>query len=60
MKIIKLLLVASLLAGFSVQAQNNLGKSDDVARIAIAPVVGSIPDMPSAAERILLNNNLKV
>ena len=55
MKIFKSILVALLFVSFSIQAQNNLGKSDDVARIAIAPVVGSIPDMPSAAERILLN-----
>ena len=55
MKIIKSLLVALLFVCFSVQAQNNLGKSDDVSRIAIAPVIGNIPDMPASAERILLN-----
>jgi len=56
MKNIKsLTLVVLLFTAFTIQAQNNLGKSDDVARIAIAPIVGNIPDMPPAAERILLN-----
>lgn len=56
MKNIKsLTLVVLLFTAFTLKAQNNLGKSDDVARIAIAPIVGNIPDMPPAAERILLN-----
>ena len=44
-----------LVFGISVYGQNNLGKTDDVSRIAIAPVIGNIPDMPASAERILLN-----
>ena len=55
MKTIKLLLITLLFIGFNSNAQNKLGKTDDVGRIAIAPVVGSIPDMPTSAERMLLN-----
>ena len=55
MKTIKLLLISLLFIGFNSNAQNKLGKTDDVGRIAIAPVVGSIPDMPTSAERMLLN-----
>jgi hypothetical protein len=55
MKFIKLLIVTLLFAGIATQGQNKLGKTDDVARIAICPVVGYIPDMPSSAKKMLLN-----
>jgi len=55
MKLIKILIVSLLFAGITTQAQNKLGKSDDVGRIAICPVVGNIPDMPASAEKMLLN-----
>jgi len=52
----KLIIITLLLIfGTNVNAQNKLGKTDDVGRIAICPVVGSIPDMPASAERMLLN-----
>ena len=50
-----LIITLLLVFGISVNGQNKLGKTDDVGRIAIAPVVGSIPDMPASAERMLLN-----
>ena len=54
MKFIKFILFSFLFVGFSSNAQNNLGKTDDSGRIAICPIVGNIPDMPNAAERTLL------
>ena len=54
-KVIKLVVVAFLLVSFTSQAQNKLGKTDDVGRIAICPLVGYIPDMPSSAKKMLLN-----
>ena len=54
MKILKFILVSFLVVCFSLNAQNKLGKADDAGRIAICPIVGSIPDMPDAAERTLL------
>ena len=55
MKTLKLILAVFLFVAVSLNAQNKLGKTDDVGRIAICPVVGSIPDMPASAERMLLN-----
>ncbi len=50
-----IVIVVLLIFGVNVDAQNKLGKTDDVGRIAICPVVGAIPDMPASAERMLLN-----
>jgi len=50
-----IVIITLLILGVSVNAQNKLGKIDDAGRIAIAPIVGSIPDMPASAERMLLN-----
>ena len=55
MKFIKILIVVLLFAGITTQGQNKLGKTDDVGRIAICPIVGYIPDMPSSAKKMLLN-----
>jgi len=55
MKTLKLILAVFLFVGLNLNAQNKLGKKDDVGRIAICPVVGNIPDMPASAERMLLN-----
>lgn len=41
-------------------AQNDQGKADDAGRIAICPVVGNIPDMPPAAEKILLTKMAQI
>ena len=38
-----------------VKSQNNIGKTDDIGRIAIAPIIGNIEDMPKASEKMLLN-----
>jgi hypothetical protein len=51
----KLIIIAFLAFGVNLNAQNKLEKTDDVGRIAICPVVGRIPDMPIAAEKMLLN-----
>ena len=45
---------------FNITAQNNQGKADDAGRIAICPVVGNIPDMPAAAEKILLTKMAQI
>jgi len=55
MKKIQLLISTIICINLGVSAQNNLGKTDDVGRISICPVVGYIPDMPASAERTLLN-----
>jgi hypothetical protein len=49
-----LIITLLLVSGISVNCQNKLGKADDMGRIAICPVVGSIPDMPASAEKMLL------
>ena len=55
MKILKLTLVILLFSALNLEAQNKLGKNNDVGRIAICPVVGNIPDMPVSAEKMLVN-----
>ena len=45
---------------FNISAQNSQGKADDAGRIAICPVVGNIPDMPAAAEKILLTKMAQI
>ena len=53
-KVIKLVVVTFLLVSFTSRVgQNKLGKTDDVGRIAICPLVGYIPDMPSSAKNAL-------
>ncbi len=52
---IRYILSITIFISSSISAQNNLGEIDDIGRIAICPVVGLIPDMPTSAERILLN-----
>lgn len=54
MKQIKYLLTL-LIITTCLYSQNNRGKTDDVGRIAIAPIVGEIEDMPASAEKMLLN-----
>ncbi|MEE2954381.1 MAG: hypothetical protein VX347_04325 [Bacteroidota bacterium] len=54
-----------ILSGFlflfgDVNAQNDLGKTDDVGRVAICPVVGDIPDMPRTAEKLLLTKMAQI
>tara|TARA_B100000767_G_scaffold255737_1_gene262176 strand:- start:1180 stop:2271 length:1092 start_codon:yes stop_codon:yes gene_type:complete len=55
MKILKLTLVMLLFSALNLEAQNKLGKNNDVGRIAIYPVIGNIPDMPVSAEKMLVN-----
>ena len=45
--------------GYS-NAQNNLGSTDDIGRIAICPVIGNIPDMPRSAEKLLLTRMAQI
>ena len=54
------LIVICLLLMSSVYTQNKVVKADDFGRIAIAPVVGDIPDMPSSAEKMLLNKMTQI
>lgn len=59
MKKLILAVVLALSTIVSLQAQNNLGKSDDVARISLTPVVPEQPDgMPQIAAEAL-NNKLQ-
>tara|TARA_B100001758_G_scaffold217676_1_gene204637 strand:- start:8442 stop:9539 length:1098 start_codon:yes stop_codon:yes gene_type:complete len=62
MKNILLTLITFIFIGVNsdLQAQNNLGKTDDVGRIAIKTIMPNIPDMPSGAERILLTRMTQI
>lgn len=59
-KIIVLILVSIMFFHLDVNAQNNVGKTDDAGRIAICPVVGNIPDMPMPAEKLLLTKMAQI
>jgi len=48
-------IILCLLLMSCLYSQNKGVKADDFGRIAIAPVVGEIPDMPASAEKMLLN-----
>ena len=62
MRNILLTLIAFIFIGVNsdLEAQNNLGKTDDVGRIAIKTIMPNIPDMPSGAERILLTRMTQI
>ena len=53
MKKIKYILIL-LFVSFA-QSQDNMDRLDDIGRMAIAPIVGDIADMPNSAEKMLLN-----
>jgi hypothetical protein len=55
-----LILSTLILMSLSVGAQNNLGKTDDVGRIAIKTIMPDIPDISAAGERILLTRMTQI
>ena len=62
MRNILLTLITFIFIGVNLdlEAQNNVGKTDDVGRIAIKTIMPNIPDMPSGAERILLTRMTQI
>ena len=60
MRNITLTLIILIFVGVNLQAQNSLGKTDDVGRIAIKTIMPNIPDMPSGGERILLTRMAQI
>jgi len=57
-KIVILCLI--ILNSLSAKSQNDLGKTDDLGRIAIKTIVPNIPNMPSGAERMLLTRMTQI
>tara|TARA_Y100000589_G_C27197483_1_gene647616 strand:- start:7182 stop:8264 length:1083 start_codon:yes stop_codon:yes gene_type:complete len=55
-----LFLIFTALLSLNLSAQNSQGEADDAGRIAICPVIGNIPDMPEAAEKILLTKMAQI
>ena len=55
-----LFLIFTALLALNLSAQNSQGEADDAGRIAICPVIGNIPDMPEAAEKILLTKMAQI
>jgi hypothetical protein len=52
--------IFTVVLALNLSAQNSQGKADDAGRIAICPVIGNIPDMPKAAEKILLTKMAQI
>jgi hypothetical protein len=49
-----------LLIGFTANSQNSLGKTDDLGRVAIAPIVPDAAGIPEGARTMLLNKMLQI
>ena len=59
-KILILAFAGVFFLSLNMSAQNDLGKTDDVGRIAIKTIVPNIPNMPSSAKRILLTKMTQI